>query len=108
MSEETTKIILENIQDNVHSIKDKLDKLDGSISCLREDYIRHDEQIRMIKERNDKKDRELVEVVAKNEKEHLDVKDKFDKLNIKMAMYAGAIGVIVFLAQYLFKYLTDK
>jgi len=106
MSEETTKIILENIQENVHAINEKLDKMDNSVSCLSESIIRHDEQIKMIKERNDKKDKEIIDVMAKNEKEHLDVKDKFDRLNIKMAMYAGAIGVVVFFAQYLFKYLT--
>jgi len=106
MSEETTKIILENIQENVEKINEKLDKMELSQNCLREDFIRHDEQIKMIKERNDRKDKEVIEIISKNDKEHGVIKDKFDGLNIKMAIYAGAIGVIAFLAQYLFKFLT--
>ena len=100
MSEETNKLILTNIQESVREINDKLDKMTSNISCLREDFIRHDEQIKIIKERNEKKDKELITVMADNEYAHNTLNDKTDKLYKQQWIWTGAIAVIVFLAGY--------
>ena len=108
MSEETNKIILTNIQESVKEINDKLDKMTTNVSCLREDFIRHDEQIKIIKERNDKKDIQLATVMAENESAHNVLSDKTDKLYKQQWIWTGAIAVIVFVAWYIIPLFLKK
>lgn len=108
MQDETIKNILDNINQGIEKINKKIDEMNESISCLGKDYIRHDEQIKMIKERNEKKDAQLASIIRENEQQHNNIIKEQDKLKRQQYIWSGALIIIAFFAKDLINLILKK